>query len=317
MKTRLFYTTGKQDIIETEWDKPEPGPADIEVKNVLTGVCRSDIDMYTGDFVTLPKEIQGHEGLGIVSKVGERLRGTGTIKEGDFVATRGEPSFADYYNAQHGTFVKVPALDPKYIIEPVACGINVLESIVEANDDLPGRLLILGSGFLATVVAASYKSMYDEGQMVVVGKANRDFWKRQSQTIVYDTLNDFLADSEKNMHMFKYDCVVDLTSNPSTLDLPIFATNVIIALAAEKHPAVTTTFASHLWNGSRFVFPSPRNHSFIESMELAVKLIQTGEIETGSLWTKAYARSSDVKTAFEEGLNRQAGYSRGYIDWRL
>ncbi len=315
MKTRLFYTTGKKDIIETEWDKPEPGPADIEVKNVLTGVCRSDIDMYTGNFVTLPKEIQGHEGLGIVTKVGKRIRGE--IREGDFVATRGEPSFADYYNAEWRTFVKVPQLDPKYIVEPVACGINVLQSIVAANDGMPDTLLILGSGFLATIVASVYKAEYDEGQIIVVGRANRDFWNRQKGTAVFDTMGDFLADSEKNHHMFKYAYVVDLTSDPTTLDLPIFAANVIIALAAEKHPAVTTTFASHLWNGSQFVFPSPRNEGFHGAMELAVRLIQSGDIETNTLWTKAYKRSSDVTLAFEEGVNRPQGYSRGYIDWRL
>ena len=92
----------KQDICEMEWDKPDPKRNEIEVKNIMTGVCRSDIDMYTGDFTLPSRLMQGHEGLGVVTKVGKDLR---RIKEGDVVATRGEPSFADYYNAEEDTFV--------------------------------------------------------------------------------------------------------------------------------------------------------------------------------------------------------------------
>ena len=54
MKTRMFYTTGNQDIVETTWDKPEPNDDQIEVKSVYTGVCRSDIDMYVGKSICRP-----------------------------------------------------------------------------------------------------------------------------------------------------------------------------------------------------------------------------------------------------------------------
>ena len=39
----------------------------IEVKALMTGVCRSDIDMMNGNFGPLPLEMQGHEGLGEVA----------------------------------------------------------------------------------------------------------------------------------------------------------------------------------------------------------------------------------------------------------
>ena len=121
MKVKLLHTTGKQDLIETIWDKPEPEKDEIEVRAVFTGVCSSDVAMYNGDFPTLPKEIQGHEGLGMVTKVGSLVEANMGIEKGDMVATRGEPGFADYYNCKKGTFVKVPnKADPKYILETVA-----------------------------------------------------------------------------------------------------------------------------------------------------------------------------------------------------
>ena len=38
MKVKLLYTTGKQDLIETIWDKPEPAKDEIEVKALMTGI---------------------------------------------------------------------------------------------------------------------------------------------------------------------------------------------------------------------------------------------------------------------------------------
>lgn len=300
MKTRLFYTTGNRDIIEEEWDKPEPNYNEIEVKAVLTGVCRSDIDMYTGAFQTLPKHIQGHEGVGIVTKVGSNVY---FAKEGDYVATRGEPAFADYYNCRNTEFVKVPELSPKYIIEPVACGINIAMPF-EPNSQ--SSILLLGSGFLSTIVH-SYMSNKYKNKFVVVGNANKDYWSRQTN-VSMET-----AESIRNTK-FKY--VIDLSDKPEYLNLNVYAECATIVIAAEKHPNVSTSFAEFLWNAVDVKFPSPRNKSFFDAMTDAVFYINNGILETKSLWTKSYNRDTEVKLAFEEGLARPAGYSRGYIEWQ-
>ena len=48
--------------------------------------------------------MQGHEGLGEVLECGKDVQ---DVQEGDLVATRGEPAYADEYNAPAGTYVKV------------------------------------------------------------------------------------------------------------------------------------------------------------------------------------------------------------------
>ena len=98
MKVKLFYTTGKNDIHEIVWDKPEPKDNEIEVRSIYTGICSSDVAMFHGTFTTLSKEIQGHECLGQVTKIGEYVTSNKGVKVRDYVATRGEPGFADYYN---------------------------------------------------------------------------------------------------------------------------------------------------------------------------------------------------------------------------
>lgn len=298
--TRLFYTTGKQDIIEEEWDKPEIKSNEIEVRSIYTGVCRSDIDMYCGTFQMLPKTIQGHESLGVVTKVGKDLK---NIREGDYVATRGEPAFADYYNCPDKMFVKVPAADPKYILEPVACGLNIANSLEPKTDS---EILLLGSGFLATVVYTLLNRYY-ENHVTVVGKANQEFWSKQKNASVVH------LDRVKNK---KYDYVIDLSDKPEYLDLNFYNERATIVIAAEKHPAAVTSFAQFLWNAVDVKFPSPRNESFYDSMVFAEELISWGDLETASLWTKSYDRETEVKLAFSEGLARPHGYSRGYIEWQ-
>jgi len=256
--------------------------------------------MYAGTFQLLPKTIQGHEGLGIVTKVGKLIN---YVKEGDYVATRGEPAFSDYYNCKPDTYVKVPELSPKYIIEPVACGINIARSFYSVSDPR-AKILILGSGFLATVVYKTLNNLY-ANSFTVVGNANKDFWSKQEVTIA--TLDE--------LKRKKFDFIIDLSDKPEYLNLNLHKENATIVLAAEKHPAAVTTFGNFLWNGVTIKFPSPRNPGFYNQMQFAVEMIKRGQLETDNLWTKEYDRETEAKKAFEEGLNRPKGYSRGYIRW--
>jgi threonine dehydrogenase-like Zn-dependent dehydrogenase len=112
---KVLATTGKGSFTEEEYVLPDLTPTEITVKAVMTGVCRSDIDMMSGDFGPLPLHMQGHEGLGRVVDIGSEVS---DVKVGDLVATRGEPAYADYYNVRAREYVKVPEANPRYILEP-------------------------------------------------------------------------------------------------------------------------------------------------------------------------------------------------------
>lgn len=300
MKTRLFHTDGNLHIIEEEWIKPAIKENEIEVKSIYTGICRSDLDMHCGLFQLLPKHIQGHESLGVVTKVGKSIN---HVKEGDFVATRGEPAFADYYNCPETMFVKVPEANPKYILEPVACGINIAKSFRPENSE---PVLIFGSGFLATIVVTMIQR-YWNNPIIVVGNANKDFWAKKAVTLITDS--ETLRDR-------KFNHIIDLSDKPEYLDLNVYAERATIILAAEKHPNANLSFAQFLWNAVEMKFPSPRNGTFYDSMVLAEELVRYNELETTSLWTKSYDRDTQVNLGFSEGLLRPPGYSRGYIEWQ-
>ncbi len=293
MIVKCLQTTGQGYFEEVDYDKPEPTSNQIEVKAVMTGVCRSDIDMMNGTFGPLPLEMQGHEGLGIVTKVGADVT---NVKVGDYVATRGEPAYADYYNCRDKEFVVVNELDPKYILEPIACGINCI--VDDFQDRADGKTIILGSGFLAWVVYNALGFHFPCMERDVLGSSNIELWG--------DKL--LLGTSES------YDNVIDLSGKYELGTEINLNNNALIVDAVGK--AVSKEEAQvQLWKAVTTKKPSPRTPDFINSMYQARYMIENGELNVDSFWTRSYNRNTEWQQAFEDGNNRQHGYSRGYIKW--
>jgi len=296
--TRCLQTTGQGHFEEVVYEKPEPSAFEIEVRAIMTGVCRSDIDMMQGNFGPLPLSMQGHEGLGEITKVGANILG---VEVGDIVATRGEPAYADYYNVRYDEFVRVPEADPKYILEPVACGINLInqsKELIEKKQGVDSKMLILGSGFLAWV---AYHTMRLNGfiyQIDVLGSNNLELWgdrlllgTSESYDVVVDVSGKYLLGSD-----------INLNNNALVIDA--------VGKTIDKQEAETL-----LWKACTTVRPSPRNPQFINCMHFAKHWIENGYLEVDSFWTRCYNRNTEWQQAFADGKDRPNGYSRGYIKW--
>ena len=83
MKAAVVRQFSKPLTIE-EVPIPTPGPGEVLVKIVATGVCHTDLHAADGDWPVKPSPpfIPGHEGAGIVAAVGSGVR---RLKEGDAV----------------------------------------------------------------------------------------------------------------------------------------------------------------------------------------------------------------------------------------
>jgi NADPH:quinone reductase-like Zn-dependent oxidoreductase len=295
---RVLQTIGNGKFIETEYDIPPLTPDEICVRSVMTGVCRSDIDMMLGDFGPLPLHMQGHEGLGQVIGIGANIK---DVKFGDYVATRGEPAYADVYNVRDREYVVVPEAHPRYILEPVACGINIVHQPLREIAERAGpgqRLLILGSGFLAWIAYNTIKLNHLDFEITVVGKSNKEFWQ--------DKLSDDYSGA--------YDVVIDLSSSTYVFDCPILNNEALVVFGAQKQ--VSTNFGTLLWKACTMMFPSPRTDKFYDCMKQAEYWITSGDINIDKFWTKGYNRDTEWQQAFSDSNNRPAGYSRGYIYWK-
>ena len=302
MRNRILVTEGQGEFIETLWRKPRHKADEISVRAVMTGICRSDIDMMQGKFGPLPLTMQGHEGLAQVIEVGKNID---WVEPGDYVATRGEPAFSDHYNVRAGEFVKVPEANPKYIVEPVACAINIVEQslpMLIKNQGANSRLLILGSGFLAWIVWQTLVKKYSLTYNIhVVGNSNKKLWRR--------------ACTLDRRPIAKYDVVIDLKDDLQILEKERLKPGGIWVVAAEKKQLFTTNFSQLLWNANTIICPSPRAKSFHNSMRCAVDWIEDGTLDVDSFWTRGYDRNTEWQQAFTDGVERPEGYSRGYLVW--
>ena len=295
---KILHTKGDGKFEEGDFDVPDIKPDQIRVKSIYTGVCRSDIDMMNGDFGPLPLNMQGHEGLGEVLEIGSDVK---DIDVGDYVATRGEPAYADQYNADKGTYVSVPEADPKYIIEPVACGLNVVmqeEEQFEKRNSKDSRIAIIGSGFLSWVVYQYLTANYFF-QIDVIGSHNKERW----------------GNNLKDNFEGTYDIVIDLNTRDEVFVRDIIKPQGLVVLGAEKTNKITTSFSKLLWNAVTVIFPSPRQQNFQRCMKMAVNMIEKGALNIDKFWSKGYDRQTEWQDAFKEGDQRMPGYSRGYIEW--
>jgi len=295
--TRHLVTKGNGRFVETTYTPPPLSNTDIRVQSVMTGVCRSDIDMMMGGFGPLPEHMHGHEGLGQVIAVGDAVK---NVAVGDYVATRGEPAYADQYNVREKEYVVVPSAEPKYIIEPVACGINIVNQCLREIAERAGpgrRLLLLGSGFLAWVAYNTIKLNHLYFDITVTGHSNKDLW----------------GDTLTQQYDGRFDVVIDLSSYNDVFSRDLLNNEALVVMGVEKR--VDTNFANLLWRACTIMFPSPRTKGFHRCMQDAVYWIENGDLDVDRFWTHGYNRDTEWQNAFSDATNRPEFYSRGYIYW--
>jgi len=307
----ILYTSGNGVFEEAKYSPGKLDAQDIHVRAVMTGVCRSDIAMMNGDFGPLPIHMQGHEGLAQVMTVGSGVSG---VQPGDYVATRGEPAYADEYHVKPEQWVVVPEADPKWILEPVACGVNcVLQArhaialqttqfaLQTTTTPLP-RACIIGSGFLAKIVLQTFRILHPDISVDVIGSSNQEWFGDNSVPLLidFDGTYDIIVDLKEDDRVFNTDCINE---------------NAIIIMATEKPEGIDTTFANILWKAVTMIFPSPRAPTFYEAMVLSKTWIADGSLTVDNFWDRSYNRTTEWQQAFEDANNRIGNYGRGYIQW--
>jgi S-(hydroxymethyl)glutathione dehydrogenase/alcohol dehydrogenase len=98
MKAAVMYEVRKPLVVEeVELDPPKAG--EVLVKMVATGVCHSDLHVYTGDLQRPLPVVLGHEGAGIVAELGP---GVTKFAKGDHVVLTYLPACGDCKSCHTG-----------------------------------------------------------------------------------------------------------------------------------------------------------------------------------------------------------------------
>lgn len=302
MKTRIFHSYGNEQIDEYDFDLGAMRSDQMLIKTKYTGICRSDIDQYTGK-IEIPYGCFGHESVGEVVAVGSDIT---EFRVGDYVASRDDLAYSPYFYATETNTAKIPELHPRYITEPVACSVNIAHQMVQQFLHPIEKVLIVGSGFVANLTAQYLRYRNPNAEIHVIGTHNVTEWDRLSAThVTFDTCDT-------------YDCVLELSGKHENFQrvLDVTKDNGTVFLAASFDKDVATNFWNPLWKNLTFVFPSPRSTSFSHIMKSVPELITKGHLDVDWVWTHEY-EASEYKHAFAETLNRSGAgrFVRSYLTW--
>jgi propanol-preferring alcohol dehydrogenase len=187
MKAAVVHTVGGPLTVE-EVPIPTPGPGEVLVKIMASGVCHTDLHAADGDWPVKPTLpfIPGHEGAGIVAALGPGVSG---LKEGDpvgiawlhhacgtceYCVTGWETLCASQQNSGYsvnGTFAeyavgsaayvgRLPARPDFAALAPILCaGVTTYKGIKE-TEVRPGEWLVVsGVGGLGHVAVQYARAM--------------------------------------------------------------------------------------------------------------------------------------------------------------
>jgi len=303
MKTKILHSFGNETINEYEFDLGVMQSNQMLIKTKYTGICRSDIDQYTGK-IQIPYGCFGHESVGEVVSIGSDVK---TFNVGDYVASRDDLAYSPYFYATELNTTKIPELSPKYITEPVACSINIADQILKNSNSDAKSILIVGSGFVANLAAQYLRyKLSDSVSIHVIGTHNIEQW-----TAIDAKFVDF-AECEK------YDIILELSGKRENFEhvIDVANDNAHVYLAASFDQPIETTFWNALWKNLHFSFPSPRSAEFSDIMKQTPKLIQNNILDVDWVWTHAY-ESHDYQKAFAESLHRNVTtrFIRSFLVW--
>ena len=85
--------------VRDDIEQAPPGPGEVRVKVVASGVCHSDLSVQNGTIPLPTPIVLGHEGAGIVEEVGE---GVSSLQVGDHVVLSFVPSCRSCYYCDRG-----------------------------------------------------------------------------------------------------------------------------------------------------------------------------------------------------------------------
>jgi propanol-preferring alcohol dehydrogenase len=187
MRAAVVRAFGRPLVIE-EVPVPTPGPGEVLVKVMASGVCHTDLHAADGDWPVIPTLpfIPGHEGAGVIAALGAGVAG---LKEGDpvgiawlhdacgmceFCITGWETLCGSQHNSGYsvnGTFAEYAIGSAAYVgrlpdrpdfaaLAPILCaGVTTYKGIKE-TEARPGEWLVIsGVGGLGHVAVQYAKAM--------------------------------------------------------------------------------------------------------------------------------------------------------------
>jgi Threonine dehydrogenase and related Zn-dependent dehydrogenases len=227
-----------REIFVMENEIPEPGPGEVLIQVMASGICGTDLHIYRGEYLGDYPVIPGHEFSGIVTAAGSRVT---RFKVGDRVAV--EPNIAcdncvhclnnrqnfclnwqaigvtlpggmeQYVTAPEKAVFSIGNLpyEQAAFMEPLSC---VVHGVERARIDLGDKVAILGAGPIGDLILQMARLQGAAQITVLENNPGRAELARQlGADQVVDRMEDLQPDT--------YDVVIDATGMISVMNRAI------------------------------------------------------------------------------------------------
>ena len=305
MTAAVVTAPGKIEFVETAL--PEPRENEVRVRLEGCGVCGSNLAPWEGrpwfKYPLAPGEL-GHEGWGIVDKIGSRVS---RFSVGDRVALLSYRAYAEYDVAPETNIVHLPSqLNGRpFPGEALGCAMNVFRR----SDIFPRQnVAIVGIGFLGAVLTA----LCAQAGANVIAVSRRPFALEMArkmgaaETIAMED-HQHIIERVKNLTSENFcDCVIEAVGQQSPLDLAGEITrergSLIIAGYHQDGPRQVNM---QLWNwrGLDVINAHERDpRIYISGMQAAAEAVAEGVFDPSPLYTHSFPlkRLSDALNGMKE-----------------
>jgi NADPH:quinone reductase len=292
---------------------PDPGAGEVRLRLEGSGVCGSDLAVWTGRpwfEYPRPPGAPGHEGWGVVDALGEGVEG---LREGDRVAGLSYNAYADYDLARAEDLVPLPDGVEHFPGEALGCAVNVVRrSGIEAGD----TVAVVGAGFLGCVIA---QLAADAGARVVAVSRRRSALEVAREMGATETiaLEDPVTERFEELTDGELcDVVVEAAGVQSTLDLagPLTKTRGRLVIAG-FHQDGARSVDMQLWNwrGLDVVNAHERDpRVYVEGIREAARAVSEGQLDPSPLYTHRFGLD-EVDRALETAVERPEGFMKALV----
>jgi threonine dehydrogenase-like Zn-dependent dehydrogenase len=292
---------------------PEPGEGEVRLRLEGSGVCGSDLPVWSGrpwfDYPQ-PPGAPGHEGWGVVDAVGPGVSG---LREGDRVAGLTYRAYADYDIARATDLVPLPGGTGPFPGEALGCAVNVVRrSGIRAGD----TVAVVGAGFLGCVIVQLAAAA---GARVLAISRRRSALEAAATMGAAATiaLEEPVAERVEELTDGELcDVVIEAAGVQTTLDVagPLTRTRGRLVVAG-FHQDGPRQVDMQLWNwrGLDVVNAHERDPSvYVEGIREAARAVAEGRLDPGPLYTHRFGLDQ-VDAALETAIERPDGFIKALV----
>jgi len=292
---------------------PEPGEGEVRLRLEGSGVCGSDLPVWSGRpwfEYPRPAGAPGHEGWGVVDAVGPGVEG---LSVGDRVAGLTYRAYADYDVARAEDLVPLPEGVEYFPGEALGCAVNVVKrSGIEAGH----TVAIVGAGFLGCVIA---QLATVAGARVIAVSRRRSALETAATMGAAETIaleEPVVERVEELTEGELCDVVVEAAGVQATLEVagPLTKTRGRLVIAG-FHQDGRREVDMQLWNwrGLDVINAHERDpRVYVEGIREAADAVAAGRLDPGSLYTHRFGLD-EVDAALATAVERPDGFMKALV----